>query len=80
MEKTNIFITEKGVLMKSNNLFHKIINFIKEARAELKKVTWPNRKQLVSSTIVVMITVVLVAIFLGIVDLIFSRVVTIILQ
>ncbi|MDD2352051.1 MAG: preprotein translocase subunit SecE [Candidatus Caldatribacteriota bacterium] len=66
--------------MKSNNLFHKIINFIKEARAELKKVTWPNRKQLVSSTIVVMITVVLVAIFLGIVDLIFSRVVTIILQ
>jgi preprotein translocase subunit SecE len=80
LEKTNIFITEKGVLMKSNNLFHKIINFIKEARAELKKVTWPNRKQLVSSTIVVMITVVLVAIFLGIVDLIFSRVVTIILQ
>jgi len=66
--------------MKLNNLFRKIINFIKEARAELRKVTWPNRKQLISSTVVVMITVALVAVFLGIVDLIFSRIVTMILQ
>ena len=66
--------------MKPNNLFQKFINFIREARAELKKVTWPNKKQLISSTIVVMITVALVAVFLGIVDLVFSRIVTIILQ
>ena len=66
--------------MKLNNLFQKIINFIKESRAELRKVTWPNRKQLISSTVVVMITVALVAVFLGIVDLIFSRIVTMILQ
>jgi preprotein translocase subunit SecE len=66
--------------MKLNNLFQKIINFIKESRAELRKVTWPNRKQLISSTVVVIITVALVAVFLGIVDLIFSRIVTIILQ
>ena len=66
--------------MKLNNLFRKIINFIKESRAELRKVTWPNRKQLISSTVVVIITVALVAVFLGIVDLIFSRIVTIILQ
>ncbi|MDD4363166.1 MAG: preprotein translocase subunit SecE [Atribacterota bacterium] len=66
--------------MNLNNLFQKIINFIKEARTELKKVTWPNRKQLISSTIVVMITVALVAVFLGIVDLVFSRIVTVILQ
>jgi preprotein translocase subunit SecE len=66
--------------MKLTNLFQKAINFIKEARAELRKVTWPNRKQLISSTIVVIITVALVAVFLGVVDLIFSRIVTIILQ
>ena len=66
--------------MKLKNLFQKIINFIKESRAELRKVTWPNRKQLISSTVVVIITVALVAVFLGIVDLIFSRIVTIILQ
>lgn len=66
--------------MKLTKVFQNIIKFIKEARAELKKVTWPNKKQLISSTIVVMITVALVAIFLGIIDLIFSRIVTIILQ
>ncbi|MBP8718672.1 MAG: preprotein translocase subunit SecE [Candidatus Atribacteria bacterium] len=66
--------------MKVIQLFQKVINFIREARAELKKVTWPNRKQLISSTIVVMITIIMVAIFLGVVDLVFSRIVTIILQ
>jgi preprotein translocase subunit SecE len=74
------YCRRKGELMKQNNLFQKAINFIKEARAELRKVTWPNRKQLISSTIVVIITVALVAVFLGIVDLVFSRLVTIILQ
>ncbi len=66
--------------MKVSQLFQKVINFFREARTELKKVTWPNRKQLISSTIVVMITVIIVAIFLGVVDLVFSRIVTIILQ
>ena len=66
--------------MKISQIFQNLINFIKEARAELKKVTWPNRKELISSTVVVMITVVLVAIYLGLIDLLFSRVVTIILQ
>ena len=66
--------------MKINKIFQKLVNFMKEARAELKKVTWPNRKELISSTIVVMVMVVLVAVYLGLIDLLFSRVVTIILQ
>ncbi|NLL62551.1 MAG: preprotein translocase subunit SecE [Candidatus Atribacteria bacterium] len=66
--------------MKIKQIFQKLVNFIKEARAELKKVTWPNRKELISSTIVVMVAVVLVAIYLGLIDLLFSRVVAIILQ
>ncbi len=37
-------------------------------RAELKKVTWTSRKELVESTIVVVIAVFIVAVFLGIVD------------
>ncbi len=66
--------------MKFTQFITRFINFIKESRAELGKVTWSNRKQLISSTIVVMITVALVALFIGIIDLILSRVVTIILQ
>ena len=37
--------------------------------AELKKVRWPNRKELTTYTIVVIVTVVLLALFFFIVDL-----------
>jgi preprotein translocase subunit SecE len=44
-------------------------HFLAEARVELKKVTWPTRKELLSTTAVVILLVLLVAFFLGIVDL-----------
>lgn len=47
--------------------------FLRESRAELRKVTWPNRKELVTYTIVVIVSTTIVAVFLGIVDLIFSQ-------
>jgi len=36
-------------------------------------VTWPNRKELVTYTVVVIVSTAIVAVFLGIVDLIFSQ-------
>jgi preprotein translocase subunit SecE len=39
--------------------------FFREVRVELKKVTWPSRKETIASTSVVLITVILVAFFLG---------------
>ena len=59
--------------MKQKKFFSKIINFIKEAIAELKKVIWPNRKDLKNSTIVVISTIIFVSIFIGIVDLLFTK-------
>lgn len=43
--------------------------FLVDAKVELKKVTWPTRKELLSTTAVVLILVFLIAFFLGIVDL-----------
>jgi preprotein translocase subunit SecE len=40
-----------------------------DAKVELKKVTWPTRKELLSITGVVIILVLLIAFYLGIVDL-----------
>jgi preprotein translocase subunit SecE len=54
--------------------------FFREVRAELKKVTWPSRKETIASTSVVLITVIMVAFFLGIVDLGLSRLVRIFLD
>lgn len=43
--------------------------FLAEARIELKKVTWPTRKELLSTTAVVILLVLLISFFLGVVDL-----------
>jgi preprotein translocase subunit SecE len=39
-----------------------------EVTAELKKVTWPTRKETVSATIVVIVTCIVSALFLGVFD------------
>jgi preprotein translocase subunit SecE len=49
--------------------------FIAEAVQELKKVTWPNRKETLGTTGVVLILVILIAIYLGVVDFVLSRLV-----
>jgi preprotein translocase subunit SecE len=42
--------------------------FLKEVRVESTKVSWPTRNELRDSTLVVIVTVLIVAVFIGIVD------------
>lgn len=46
----------------------KAIDFLKEVRAELKKVTWPTRSETISSTYLVLVMVIMVSAYLGAVD------------
>lgn len=46
----------------------KIVQFLKDSYAELKRVVWPTREDVASSTKVVIISVVIFATVLGIVD------------
>ncbi len=66
--------------MKIKNIFNKINNFIKEAVAELKKVIWPNKKELKKSTIVVISTIIIASIFIGLVDIFFTKVLTLFMK
>ncbi|MFP3866960.1 MAG: preprotein translocase subunit SecE [Desulfobacteraceae bacterium] len=50
--------------------------FFNEAVIELKKVTWPGRKETLGSTAVVIILVIFISVFLGLVDLGLSRLVS----
>ena len=50
------------------NLIGKGIQFLREVKVELKKVTWPSRKQTIGSTVVVIILVMIISLFLGLVD------------
>jgi len=50
----------------------KIIKFLREAYAEMKKVSWPSREQTIQYTVLVIIISVGVALFLGVLDYIFG--------
>jgi len=54
--------------------------FLREVRVELSKVTWPTRKDTLASTSVVLVIVILIAAFLGLVDLGLSRLMRILLS
>ncbi len=58
----------------------KIVQFFKESKAELKKVVWPTKEDVLSSIKVVIISTVIVALVLGFLDLGFSSLFRLILN
>jgi preprotein translocase subunit SecE len=65
---------------KEKNIFDKGIQFLREVKVELKKVTWPSRKQTMGSTVVVLVIVTIISLFLGIVDAGLSGLIRAVLQ
>lgn len=61
------FIGRLGIGIRKS--FTGIIDFFKGSVTELKKVRWPNRKELTSYTAVVVITVALLTLFFTVIDL-----------
>jgi preprotein translocase subunit SecE len=49
-------------------MFEKIKNFLSETRAEMRKVTWPTRDELIESTKIVIIASFVVTLFIGLID------------
>jgi preprotein translocase subunit SecE len=56
-------------------VFDKIKNFFKEVKQEIKKVVFPSRDEVIGSTKVVLALVVIIAVFLGLIDLLLSKLV-----
>ncbi len=61
-------------------MYAKAVQFLYDVRSELRKVTFPTRTETLASTAVVIVVVLLIALYLGIVDLILSFVISGILQ
>jgi preprotein translocase subunit SecE len=61
-------------------MFERIKNFFNEVKVEAKKVNYPSKDELVGSTWVVIITVLLVSVFLGFVDFSLSRIVSLLVR
>ena len=51
-----------------SNWFKTVGLFLRQAKVELKKVKWPTRKELIASTVVVIVLTMLVSFYLGLVD------------
>ena len=64
----------------NDGIVAKSLQFLREVKVELKKVTWPSRKQTLGSTVVVIVLVMLISLFLGVVDMGLSSLVRIVLQ
>ena len=48
--------------------------FLRDVKIELTKVSWPSRQDVRGATIVVIIVVLIIAFFIGFVDLVISRI------
>ena len=53
----------------------KVREFFVEVMAELKKSSWPTRRELVDSTVVVIITIVVLGVFVALADVVFLRII-----
>ena len=60
--------TEKKV-----GIFGRVGRFVREVIAELRKVIWPTRNQMVTYTIVVIVFVVFMVALVGVLDLLFAK-------
>ncbi len=65
---------------KIKDFSRKIRHFLMEVKVEMKKVSWPLRKETIASTYVVVIIVILIALYLGFADFALSNAVKLILS
>ena len=61
---------EKAIAVKRPNRIQK---YIQETIGELRKVTWPTRKEATNLTIIVLVVTLTMGLFLGVLDFLFSQ-------
>ena len=69
-----------NALNQKKSFVDKISQFLREAKTELIKVKWPNKKELLSTTFVVIILSLFVAFYLGAVDFVLIKIIKIVVR
>jgi preprotein translocase subunit SecE len=62
------------------NIFSKGINFIKDVKSELGKVSWSTREELIGATFVVIAITFLTGLFIGLIDLLLSKILSLVFR
>ncbi len=63
---------ERGLLMRVKGPFQQLSRFLQEVVLELKRVVWPSRDEASAFTVVVVITIIVVSIWVGALELVFT--------
>ena len=67
-------LQEKGPVAKATaKKENVVIKYLKETRAELKKVNWPSRQEATNLTLIIIIVTTFMALLLGLIDYIFAK-------
>lgn len=61
-------------------MFSKIRNYINEVNVEMRKVSWATPQELLSSTIIVLVSVLFLTVFIGICDVIISWAISLLIR
>ena len=59
---------------KKDGSFEKLVKYLQEVQAELKKTTWPDRPKLIASTKVVLGAVIVTGLYLFVIDWVLTQV------
>ena len=62
------------------NVITKVTTFLMEVREELKQVAWPTREELMGSTAVVLMTMLILSTFIGVCDFVMSHLLAVLLR
>jgi preprotein translocase subunit SecE len=58
---------------------NKFTNFFKDIKLEMSKVSWPNKDELIGSTVIVLVSLAILSAFIGVCDVVLSKIVNIIM-
>lgn len=65
---------------KEEGFLDRSINFLKEVKIEAKKITWPQRKQVLVSTLMVVFFSLFIGGYLGILDVVYNFIISLLIK
>lgn len=65
--------TSKKAKSKTPPLFSRIAAWFRSCKAEMKKITWSSWSSVKTNTIMVLVSIIVISVVIGLVDLLFSR-------
>lgn len=58
---------------------NKVVGFFSDIKLEMSKVSWPTKDELIGSTVIVIVSLAMLSIFIGVCDIVLSKIVNIIM-